>query len=139
VNVAARLQAAAEPGGILLSQSAVDQLKGHTAHGFRALGERRFKNLPDPVRVYVPTALARRRRIQVPWRFAGAAALSLIAGLAVGWALWFSRASTPGEPLPTVALLPFANLSGDPGQDYFGDGLTEDLIGALGRFRELRV
>jgi adenylate cyclase len=111
VNIAARLQRMAEPGGIVISGTAFDHLHGQPELGFASLGEVRLKNIARPMRAFrlvpesapVPTALA-----------------------------------TPSEQ-PSIAVLPFDNLSGDPAQTYFSDGITEDLLTELSRFRDLRV
>ena len=117
VNVAARLEGAAEPGGICISGEVFDQVRNKVDRSFDDLGERSLKNIDHAVRVYGLR----------PDRAAGPAH-SL-------------PASAPGRPsgLPSIAVLPFTNFGGDPEQDYFADGLTEDLITELSRFQELRV
>jgi adenylate cyclase len=114
VNIAARLEQIAEPGGIVVSGTAYDHLQGKLDHGLVPLGERRLKNIGRPVRAY---------RVE------------LGAGIPV------TRAAAEAFPLdkPAVAVLPFDNLSGDPEQAYFSDGITEDVITELSRFRELLV
>jgi adenylate cyclase len=114
VNVAARLEGAAEPDGVVVSGTAYDHLQGKLDCGLAPLGELRLKNIERPVRAY---------RVE------------LGAGSAVHRA-----AAVPALPdKPAVAVLPFDNLSGDPEQAYFSDGITEDIITELCRFRELLV
>jgi len=112
VNLAARLEGLAEPGGICLSEAAHHQVAAKLRLDYRDLGEQSVKNFDQPVRVYsigtepvssgsVPAALVRDK--------------------------------------PAIVVLPFANMSGDPEQEFFADGLTEDVITELSRFRELLV
>jgi TolB-like protein len=112
VNIAARLEALAEPGGVLVSGTAFDHLKGKARAGFEDLGPRTLKNIVEPVRAY---------------RAAGMPAVAAIA------------AAAPATEKPSVAVLPFANMSGDPEQEYFSDGITEDIITALTKHRWLDV
>ncbi|MBY3052231.1 adenylate/guanylate cyclase domain-containing protein [Rhizobium laguerreae] len=142
VNIAARLESLAQPGGICISGTAFD----HTVHkaevGFSCLGEQQLKNIADPVRVYrvlldpseagkvVASRRPRRRAIIL----ATLAAL-LIAAAAIVFA-W----QWPFAPQrPSVAVLPFANLSSDAGQDYFTDGITDSLIADLTMLSDLDV
>ncbi len=117
VNVAARLEGIADPGGICLSRGAHDQVKGKLDVVFEDGGEQNLKNIAEPVRVF------RMRPV--------AAAVSF--------------ASRPTAPLrqrsdkPSIAVLPFQNMSGDPEQDYFCDGLVEDIITTLSKLTGLRV
>ena len=148
VNVAARLQALAQPGSIVLSRSVYDQVRDKLSLPFRDLGSRGLKNIDRPVQVYTvdgDSALPPRRR---RWILAGlaAAVLLIVAG---GTLLLVQRFPLlGGETEPSlastesglsVAVLLFTNQSGDPTQDYFADGLTEDITRALGRFRPLTV
>src|SRR4051794_7374161 len=160
VNVAARLQQLAEPGGILVSRTVHDHVRGKLDLAFEPLGEHQVKNIPEPVAVFRacldvsrPSAAEPPRRPSMPTKrvWLATVVLLLLVGAAVG--LWFARGGLIGErggerakvadpvaaAAPVVAVLPFANQGGDPGQDYFGDGVTEDLIAALGRFSDLRV
>ena len=117
VNIAARLEGLAEPGGICISGSVHDQVEGKVDLAFEDLGEQTVKNIAVPVRV---------------WRW-----------------LPGSPAASPGigvstEPLtlpdkPSIAVLPFANLSGDPEQEYFADGIVEDIITALSNVQSFFV
>jgi TolB-like protein len=111
INIAARLEALAEPGGILVSGTAFDHIKSKVKIGFADIGAQILKNIVEPVRTY--------QVMDTP-------AVSGIATL-------------PVSDKPSIAVLPFANLSDDPAQDYFSDGLAEDIATELGRFRNLLV
>jgi adenylate cyclase len=120
VNVAARLESSAEPGGIHISGAVYDQIRNKVELRFDDLGEQALKNLGYPVRVFG----ARRESAADAGPFAERPA-----------------GTSPPRPsaFPSVAVLPFANLGGDPEQEYFADGITEDLITELSRFQEIRV
>jgi adenylate cyclase len=115
VNIAARLEGLAEPGGICVSGDVYRHVRGRLAVGFEDLGEQEMKNIIEPVRVYrVDMAPGRPETSLAAWTDA-----------------MFDRLA--------VAVLPFTNLSGDPGQEYFSDGLTEDIITALAAWRSFPV
>ena len=118
VNIAARLEQIAEPGSVYVSSSVREQVGERLPYHFEPLGMREVKNIAHPVDVS-----------RVRWD--------------VGFvpAKGASRASAPGprDPRPSLAVLPFTNMSGDPGQDYFADGLTEDLITDISRFSRMAV
>lgn len=116
VNLAARLEALADSGGIWVSGDAYRQAKGKVEAEFEDLGEQDLKNVAEPVRIY---------------RIAGD-------GSGTGAASPF-RQPLPLPDKPSVAVLPFENKSGDPDQSYFSDGLTENIIAGLTRFREILV
>jgi TolB-like protein/class 3 adenylate cyclase len=116
VNIAARLEAMAEPGGIVVSSAVRDATAGKLPAAFADLGVQTLKNIEEPVRVY---ALAASRPTS-PQASPAPLALSL-----------------PDKP--SVAVLPFENLSGDREQEYFADGMVEEIITALSRFRQLFV
>ncbi|MCI0547554.1 MAG: adenylate/guanylate cyclase domain-containing protein [Candidatus Rokubacteria bacterium] len=153
VNIAARLEGLAEGGGICLSGTAYDQVEGKLPFGYDFAGEHSVKNIARPVRVYrlrfepgVSPGLSSRRRPadrRRLARIAGAAAVLVLLGLS-GWAGW-GWLNRPGPSAltlpdrPSVAVLPFANLSQDPAQDYFSDGVTEDLITGLSKISGLFV
>src|SRR6516165_9955957 len=162
VNIAARLEALAQPGTVCISQTVYDQVRNKLDLDYRPLGAHRVKNIAEPVRAYAVGLAAVAPRPRKGWRplaaVAGAAAALAAAGLlawvfyaGVGWErIGLSTATKPVEVAglaaparlaghPSVAALPFKNLSGDASQDYFSDGITEDVITALGRFSNLLV
>jgi adenylate cyclase len=116
VNVAARLQAAAPPAGICISGMVKEQIDGKVSFPLAPLGERTLKNIPRPVTLY-----------RVDWRLDDPSETGVLAGPGVG------ALTLPDRP--SIAVLPFANMSGDVEQEYFADGLSEDLITALSRYR----
>ncbi len=153
VNIADRLQTLAEPGGITVSGTAYDHVKTKLDVGYEFRGEQQGKNIAEPIRVYriLTNPAAAGRTIQVPLRVAHswrrpaivAAVLFLIA--ATGVVMWYApwergfepRISLPDKP--SIAVLPFANMSGDPEQEYFADGMADDLITDLSRVSGLFV
>ena len=112
VNVAARLEQLCPPGGVLISGAAHEQLPGKLDLAFEDAGEQRLKNIARPVRAYRLTPEGAPSRL--------------------------APAPRAGEK-PAIAVLPFQNMSGDPEQVYFSDGITDDVITELSRFRELMV
>ncbi len=156
VNVAARLEGLAEPGGICISGSAFDQVKNKLSIGFDDMGPQEVKNIPEPVPAYrvVPGSVSLQAKVPSGarrWRMAAIAAAAVVVivaggGLAVWrpWAPDFEPASVermafPLPDRPSIAVLPFANLSGDSSQDLFSDGITNDIITDLSRFGDLMV
>jgi adenylate cyclase len=121
VNIAARLEALAEPGGICLSASAYDQVRDRLDIAFADLGEQQVKNIVRPVRVY---SIGQRSR--------GPQAAEVQAAQAMS-------APLPVPEKPSIAVLPFQNMSGDPEQEYFADGMVEDITTALSRIPWLFV
>ena len=117
VNVAARVESECEPGGVCLSGSAFEQVRGKTDFNFDDLGERALKNIDRPVRLYA----ARQFGVTT-------AALSPR-----------TRMPLPLPDKPSIVVLPFQNMSGDPEQDYFADGMVEEITTALSRSRWLFV
>ena len=116
VNVAARIQEVAKPGGIAISGSAYDQIAGKVEAAFADGGEHDLKNIAKPVRVYHWSDGANRKANPTD-----------------------TESSLPLLAKPSIAVLPFDNMSGDPEQQYFADGIVEDLITALSRFPWLFV
>lgn len=150
VNIAARLEALAEPGGIVVSGTAYDHLKANVDVSYEDLGERQLKNIATPVRVYrvvdgsgAVRIAPRWRRLVLPW--VAAAALVLVGAVAAWWSFSHSRGPSGVQSiaelraLPGVAVLPFENLSPDPEQSYFATGLTEELTARLAHFNNIRV
>ncbi|CAN5402505.1 adenylate/guanylate cyclase domain-containing protein [soil metagenome] len=112
VNIAARLEALAEPGGVCVSAKVYDEVRGKIESGFEDLGEIALKNIASPVRAYaLRTGAGRVAQRPVP--------------------------ALPEKP--SIAVLPFANMSNDPEQEYFADGMVEEIITALSRFNALFV
>ena len=153
VNIAARVEGLAEPGGISISGAVYDQVKKKLALTYEPRGEHVVKNIREPVRVYrvlgEPETTGPGPRItrivgRLAWRRATlllGLVLLVAAGGAAVWSL-YSRWRPPGFELPdrpSVAVLPFENMSGDAGQEYFGDGITEDLITGLSKLSGLFV
>jgi adenylate cyclase len=121
VNVAARLEALAEPGGVCISATVNDQVRDKLPYLFEDMGEQSVKNIARPMRVYalLPERAPSARVASVP-----------------------STASTPPPvtaPRLSIVVLPFANLSNDPEQQYFADGITEDLTTDLSRLADMFV
>lgn len=150
VNLAARLEAVASPGGVLVSQLVRDQTEGKLPARFVSRGVLALKNMAGPVEVFdvvaadVAGAPSRSARPRRPQRLV-LAALASVAVVAVACIVAFF--TVPRVPVsavvqataPLIAVLPFANQSGDPGEEYFSDGITDDVISALGRFSSLAV
>ena len=106
VNVAARLEQMADPGGVLISGKIYEEIEGKIDRRFESRGEQQVKNLARPVRVYA---------------LAGATPPKV------------EPKALPLPDKPSIAVLPFTNMSGDPEQEYFADGIVEDIIAALSR------
>jgi len=143
VNVAARLQALAEPGAIVLSAGVHEQVRDKLSLPFRDLGARSLKNIDRPVRAFALDSAAPVRRARRRWVLSAIAAALLLGIVGVGAFLLSHRTDGPHAAIAangqSVAVLLFANQSGDASQDYFADGLTEDITRALGRFKQLTV
>ena len=158
VNVAARLEGMADPGGICLSQQAFDQIETKLDHPVEDLGPQTVKNISRPVRAYrlLVTGDVDRHssepkgRKSAPKNLIGVVAVITL--LALGLVVWTWRPWSPDvEPAsieamalplpekPSIAVLPFANTSGDPEQEYFADGITDDLTTDLSKLSDLFV
>ncbi len=145
VNVAARLEGLAEPGGICISADVLHQVQRKLELDFEDIGEQQVKNIPDPVRVYrvlertaAPSRPpARRFAPRVVAAFIGAA---LIAMAAAAYLSLGSRSPTSdGAPLTSIAVLPFDDMSPGGDQKWLADGMAEELIETLSRIEALRV
>ena len=117
VNVAARLEALAEPGGIMVSRNVYDQVRDKLSFGFEDMGEQTVKNIARPIGVFHVSLVE------------GAAPISVV-GAAVA-----AKAEVSSADRPSIAVLPFTNMSGDPEQEYFADGISEDIITGLSKLR----
>ena len=159
INIAARIESLAEGGGICISSKAYEEVRNRLSLGYEYLGEHTVKNIVEPVRVYrvltEPEAAGKvvegKRPRPRQWRWV---ALIITAVLVVGAAvtIWrFYFCPPPMEPAspekmafplpdkPSIAVLPFINMSGDPKQEYFSDGITEEIITALSKVPRLFV
>jgi adenylate cyclase len=115
INIAVRLEGIADPGGILISEKVYGEVEGKLAVGFEDRGEQQLKNISKPVRAYAVRA-------------------------ATFSALTERLSAAPPLPdKPSIAVLPFENMSGDPEQEYFADGMVEEITTALSRFKWLFV
>ena len=120
VNIAARLQALAQPGGVCVSGETYGQVRKVLPVAFTDLGAQQVKNIEEPVRAYTATGLSE--------------TVGLVTKRSTDI---FKPLSLPDKP--SIAVLPFQNMSGDPEQEYFADGMVEDIITALSRFKWLFV
>ena len=117
VNVAARLEALAEPGGIMVSRNVHDQVRDKLSFGFEDMGEQTVKNIARPIGVYHVSLVDNAAPI----------AVKVAAGAA--------KTELSSADRPSIAVLPFANMSGDPEQEYFADGISEDILTDLSKLR----
>jgi adenylate cyclase len=157
VNVAARLEGLAPPGGVLISGTAFDQVEKKLDYGFEFLGEQRVKNIEKPVRLYRvgprTPAISGSRKPDGTRRWIAVAATVLIL-IVAGLVLWQrfgddlvrpsevasqSKMALPLPDKPSVAVLPFTNMSTEAGQEIFTDGMTDDLITDLSKISGLFV
>ncbi|ANY82365.1 adenylate cyclase (plasmid) [Microvirga ossetica] len=143
VNIAARLEQLCEPGGVMVSGTAYDHLKGKLNVPFDFAGQKRVKNISQPVRTYtlrmagVQRSWSWRTRLVRRWHLAATlAAVLLVMGLGL-W--WWSQRVEPTIGKPSIAVLPFDNLGGDDATGRLAAGVTEDIITDLSRYRDLDV
>jgi adenylate cyclase len=160
VNIAARLEGLAEGGGIYISGTAFDQVKNKLSVGYQYVGKQTVKNIPDPVRAYKvlmePEAAGKVIGEEEPkptkwgWKTVAAGVLALV--VLAGGLVWNFYLRAPRiEPAsvekmvyplpdkPSIAVLPFVNMSDDPKQEFFSDGMTEEIITALSKVPDLFV
>jgi adenylate cyclase len=159
VNIAARLEALAEPSGICISKTAFDQIETKLPLGYEFLGEQDVKNIAKPVgayRVLMDAEAAgkvigeiRPKAKQLRWAAIGGVVVLIMVAVALAiWNFYFRPAFEPASvermafPLPdkpSIAVLPFANMSEDPKQEFLADGITENIISALSQVPKLFV
>jgi len=162
VNIAARLEALADPGGICISKTAFDHIETKLPLGYEYLGEQTVKNIAKPVGAYrvlmeprVTVAEVGEEKKVWPVRrkavLAGAVVVVVLAVAALIWNFYFRPTTPVMEPAsvkrmafplpekPSIAVLPFDNLSGDPEQEYIADGITENIITSLSKISEMFV
>ncbi len=162
VNIAARMESLSEAGGICISGTAYDQVENKLSLGYEFLGEQAVKNIAKPVRVYrvllepgaaVPRIAAEKKAAITKWQktaFIVIAILIVVAAIVVIWRSYLRPTSPievaskekmafPLPDVPSIAVMPFVNMSEDPKQEFFSDGITENIITALSKVPRLFV
>jgi TolB-like protein len=157
VNIAARLEGLAEAGGICISGTAFDQVKGKLSLGYQFLGKQTVKNIPDPIPAYnvltgaehAGKIFGEKKPTKLRWAQITAVILIIIAGTFAIWKIYFvspqiepasvDKKAFPLPEKPSIAVLPFDNMSDDPKQEYFSDGISEDIITDLSKISNLIV
>ena len=156
VNITARIEGLADPGGICLSGSAYEQIENKLALGYEYLGKHSVKNIAKPVKVYKiplePRAIRKKESGIRQWKKMAVAAIAVIILGTVAGAVWMfflrpsqmevafmDKVAYPLPDKPSIAVMPFDNLSGDPEQNYIADGISENIISALSKISEMFV
>ncbi len=158
VNIVARMEKLAEPGGVCISGTAYDQVRNRLPYGFRDLGRQAVKNIAEPVRVYrilmdpkdKIAPMRSRGKGKKIYAMAGVGILVIVGFVALWKLVLFptpakvevasvERMKYPLPDSPSIAVLPFVNMSGDPKQEFLCDAMTEDIITALSRIPRLFV
>jgi len=159
VNIAARIEGLSEGGGICVSRSAFEQVKNKLKLGYEYLGEHSVKNIAESVRVYrvltepeyAGKVIGEERPKPKQWRWAaigGVVAIIIVVGALAIWNFYFrppfepasvDRMAFPLPEKPSIAVLPFVNMSGDPKQEHIADGFTENIITGLSQIPEMFV
>ena len=153
VNIAARIESLADPGGVCISRNAYDHIKNKLKMGYEYIGEQAVKNIKDPVRVYKmlmdpedagKLTGEKTRRLTKKWIWPLAAVIVILLGI-VTWQFYQKTITPEFEPAsvenmafplpdkPSIAVLPFDNLSGDPEDEFIADGISESIITALSK------
>ena len=154
INIAARVEGLADGGGICISGAVYDSIKNKLSLSYESMGEHTVKNIKEPVRVYrmrigpeaTPHLMKEEKARPRHWQKTTLAAVMVLVVVAGAWAIWniyFRRPSVEPASLekmayplpeqPSIAVLPFANMSDDPKQEYFSDGITQEIITALSK------
>jgi len=154
VNIAARLESLADPGGICISKTAFDHIETKLPLGYEFIGEQTVKNISKPVFAYKvimdPRVVSPKKTVRViaksPWIRNSIIAVGVVVLiiLVFGIAGTIPRCADPQksqkkDERPSIAIMPLKNMSGDPSQEHFSDGITEELIHSLSRIKGLRV
>jgi adenylate cyclase len=162
VNIAARLESLSDAGGVCISGTAYDQVKNKLPLGYQFLGEQTVKNIAEPVRIYkvlmepeaVGKVLGEKKTKPRQWQktaFIVVSVLILVIAAVVIWSLYFrpsppkmevaskEKMALPLPDVPSIAVLPFVNMSEDPKQEFLCDGMTEEIITALSKVPRLFV
>jgi adenylate cyclase len=154
INIAARVEGLAEGGGICISGTVYDSIKNKLSLSYESLGEHTVKNIKEPVRVYRmrvgPEAAVKQKPKH--WHKAALAALAVLIVAAGAWAIWNfyfrpplmepaskEKMAYPLPDKPSIAVLPFVNLSEDKNQEYFSDGITQNIITGLSKISNLFI
>jgi adenylate cyclase len=159
VNIAARVEGLAAAGGISISGTVYEHIKDKLSLGYHYLGEQDVKNIPEPIRIYrlltepadVGKMIGEEKPKTIKWRWKASGAIALfvlVVGSLIIWNYYFRAQIEPASidkmafqlpDKPSIAVLPFTNMSDDPKQEYFADGITEDLITDLSQMSGLFV